>query len=111
MDAMEHLVCESEIAVGVLGRSEDYVLIPLDGHGPIPQRVIDDAKRRGFQFCGVLGIVNGRAAAKCETDTDAVGVMLLAAMGFAQQVTDKLKSKDDGADWLERLWELPDTRD
>ncbi len=113
MDALEKLVWDADDAVGVLGRGEDYVLVPLDGQGPIPQEAIDDANRRGFRFCGVLAIMNGQAAAKCEADPDAVGVMMLAAIGFAQQAAEKLKAKpkDEGAEWLRRLWELPDTRD
>ena len=76
-------------AVGVLGRGEDYVLVPLTDAGPIPDAVLEDAHRRGFQFCGILAVTQGRAAAKCEPDPDAVSVMMLAAIGFAQQVAEQ----------------------
>jgi hypothetical protein len=112
MDAMERVTWNADEVVGVLGRGEEYVLVPLNDEAPIPDAVMDDAHRRGFKFCGVLCVIEGRAAAKCEPDLEAVGTMVLAAIGFAHQVADKLKhqQRGDGVNWLRRLWTLPDTR-
>lgn len=113
MDAMEKLTWDSEIAVGVLGKGGQYVLVPLGEPGPIPAEVLEDAARRGFKFCGVLAVLHGRAAVHCEPDIEAAGVMMLAAIGFAGQVADKIKQeqKGDGVCWLENLWNLTDPRE
>ena len=99
MDAVSQLVWDAEDATAVLGRGEDYLLIPL-GPGPIGPDIVEDAKRRGFRLCGALGTVNGRAAAKWEVaDPDALAVMVLAVLAFTQGA----ETKDDSADWLERF--------
>ena len=112
MDAVSQLVCDADDATAVLGRGEDYLLIPL-GRGPMDPGIVEDAKRRGFRICGVLGTVNGRAAAEVEAaDPDALAVMVLAVLAFTQQgAAEKVKTKDDRADWLERLYSLPDCRE
>lgn len=109
MDAVSQLVWDASDATAVLGRGEDYLLIPL-GPGPINPDIVEDAKRRGFRLCGALGTVNGRVAAKWEAaDPDALAVMVLAVLAFTQG-DEKLKA-DDSADWLERLYSLPDCRE
>ncbi len=81
MDAIEQLVWDSDEAAAVLGRGEEHTLVPFDGAG-IPEAVTKNGHRRGFQFCGVLALVGGRAAAKCEPDPESLAVMVLAAIAF-----------------------------
>ena len=73
---------------------------------------MDDAKRRGFQFAGVMGLAKGRAFARCQQCEGAVHTMFFAAIAYGCQVADKIKSapQGDGGDWLGRLYQLPDTR-
>ncbi len=114
MDAMERLTWDADIAVGVLGRGGEFLLVPLTEPGKISEAVTDDARRRGFRFCGVVAVTNGQASAQWEPYPDAIHTMLHAALAFAQEVADRLKPKQaqgDAVDWLERLWSLPDTRD
>jgi hypothetical protein len=110
MDAHETLVFDSEISVAVMGRGGEFVLIRLDGG--IDEAATEDAARKGYAYCGVLGVKDGQAGAKCEPNPDAIYTCLLASLAFAQLVADRLKQKPkgDGAEWLARLFELPDTR-
>jgi hypothetical protein len=67
----------------------------------------------GYAFCGVMGVKNGRAAISCEPDADAWTTMLAAAVPFAQMVADRLREQPNAGDvpeWLQSLFELPDTR-
>jgi len=111
MDAMQRLAFEADGGVmAVLGRGESYLLVDLDA--PLPQEVMDDAARRGYAFCGVLGIIGGKATAKCERDPQAACTMLHAALGFVALTADRLRSKpkDGFAAWMQRIMELPDAR-
>jgi hypothetical protein len=113
MDAQHQLIFESQISVGVLGKGEDFVLIPLRGDGtPFDEAEVDAARDRGLEYCGVLGLKDGVPGAKCEPNPDCIYTMMHAGLAFAQLVADKLrpKPKGDAVDWLTRLFELPDTR-
>ena len=107
MDAIEQLAWDAEEAVGVLGRGEEFVLVTLGE--PLPDAVLEYAHRRKYRFCGVLAIVSGRGAARC-ADADAIPTMCAAAVAFGQQVAEKLKAERGSADWLRRLFEIPDRR-
>jgi hypothetical protein len=110
MDAQEQLVMEGEISVAVLGKGAEFVLIELQGE--IDEDATDAAREKGYTYCGVLGVKDGTAGAKCEPHPDCVFTMMHAALAFAQLVADRLKQKPkgDGVAWLQRLFELPDTR-
>ena len=112
MDSMERLTWDSEIVAGVLGKADRFLLVPLTEAGPISDEVMEDAASRGFKFVGVLAVINGHAAARCEPGMGASYTMMHASLAFAQQVADKLKDRQQGdsVDWLRRLWTLPDTR-
>ena len=113
MDAQEQLAWDGEAAVAVLGRGENFVLISLDG--PIDEAVTIDALSKGYRWCGVMGVINGQAAAKSEPGPDAVYTMMHAALAFAQRVAERLRPPKadvgDEVEWLERLYRLPDTRE
>jgi hypothetical protein len=102
---------ESEISVAVLGKGGDFVLIRLDGE--IDASATDAALARGFSYCGVMGVKNGQASVRCEPNPDAAVTMLHAALAFGTQVAERLRPQPegDGVEWLERLYQLPDTRE
>jgi hypothetical protein len=106
----ELVVSQSEICVAVLGEGCEFVLIRIDGE--IDNAATEAAVARGLGYCGCLGIKDGRAAAHCEPDFGSAFTMMLAAIAFCQQMAEKLKQKKtgDSAEWLERLFGLPDTR-
>jgi hypothetical protein len=110
MDAQEQLVFGGEISVAVLGKGADFVLIELQGE--IDEDATEDAREKGYTYCGVLGVKDGQAGAKCEPHPDAVYTMLHAGLAFAQLVADRLKPppKGDGVEWLTALFALEDSR-
>ena len=113
MDDTEKLVWGADIAVGVLGRGGNFVLVPLTGDGPLDKALTAEAVANRYSYCGALTITDGVAAARCEgANPDCIFTMMHAALAFAHQVADKLKpqNSDDGAAWLQRLFELPDPR-
>jgi hypothetical protein len=110
MDAQEQLVMEGEISVAVLGKGAEFVLIELQGD--IDEAATSQAREKGYAYCGVLGVKDGTAGAKCEPNPDAVYTMMHAGLAFAQLVADRLKQKPkgDGAEWLAALFALDDPR-
>lgn len=112
MDAHETIACDSEICAAVVGRSGDFVLIRLDIEEAGKQAALEGAIRRGFGYCGVLGLKSGKAAVAFESDPDSLYTMMLASFAFAEVVAGQVRAKQgDAADWLTRLHRLPDSRD
>jgi hypothetical protein len=70
---------------------------------------VESARARGFNYCGVLALVNGEPAAKCESDADAVYTMMHAGLVFTRMMADRLRQQPQGDSvaWLEKLWTLP----
>jgi hypothetical protein len=113
MDATEQLAFESEICCGVLGNGRDFVLIHLGTQGGMDQKAVEEAIAKGFVYCGILGVKDGQAGVQCEPDPGCIHTMMYAALGFARIVADRLREqpKGDGAEWLGRLYQMPDTRE
>ncbi len=109
MDAHEQTVFESELAAAVMGKGEDFRLFWLDG--PLDDATTKDALDRGYEYAGVLAVINGQCHAKCAERPGAVQTIVAAAVDFAQQVAEKLQPKGDEVKFLERLYRLPDTRE
>jgi len=110
MDATEQLVFDSDIAVGVLGKGGDFVLVPLDG---AIEAAMEAAVLRGWNYCGCYAVTKtGQPGVRCEPDPDSIFTMMYAALAFAQLVAERLrpKPKGDGVEWIEALYRLPDTR-
>ena len=59
MDAHEKLVWDAEISAAVLGKADEFVMIPLTDD-PIPEDVKLNAIRHGLAYVGVMGY-QGRA--------------------------------------------------
>lgn len=100
---------KADEVAAVLAKGEEYLLIDLNG--PLPD--LSDEAERGYAFLGVLARVGGRAAARCEPGLNAAqfATFLAASVGFAQQLAGVQKPGDDFAQFMERLWQLPDARE
>ena len=99
-----------------LGRVKDgtaeYMLVPLDGEGyPLSEGQTMLARLREYSFAGVFGYKSGFADAKNEPGPDAWRVMCAATPEFLTLLAQKLAPQSDGVDWLEKLHQLPDTRE
>ena len=113
MDATEQLAFESEICCAVLGNGRDFVLVHLSQPGGMDQAVIDEAIKNGFFYCGILGLKDGQAEVQCEPDLGSIRTMMYAGLAFSRLVADRLhesQSKGDAAEWLDRLFQIPDNR-
>ena len=108
MDATEKLVFESEISAAVLGKGDEFVLVNLAHYD---QAVPDAARARGYHFCGVVGLMNGRLSLEIASpDPESVRLMAFALREFTDMCA--ANSKPDAfADWMTKLHELPDTRE
>ncbi len=111
-DAEEKLVFESEMAAGVLGKGEDFVLVHFNDK-PFDTAQLAEAKARGFAWCGVLGLCNGVPQARVSPDNpEAIYTMCFAGLAYAHLVAEHLRPqpKSDAVEWLSRLHALPDAR-
>jgi hypothetical protein len=116
-ESQRQLIRESEFTAIVFGRGEDFVLLRCTGtdddyhYDLIKAR---DAGERGMDFCGVLALTeDGQLKADISPrNIGAVYTMTFAGLGFVHLVADRLKAqaKSDSAEWLTRLFLLPDTR-
>jgi hypothetical protein len=106
------LVSEAECACAVLGNAAtaEFLLVDLDA-APMSAESILDARSRGFEFVGVMGMKNGIPDAMTEPRAGALSLMCAAALPFVTRYAAKLGPKSDGADWLERLHALADPRE
>jgi hypothetical protein len=119
MDAHEQLVSKAEIAACVLGRGKEYKLIYVSEPEPIADAVVAAVQTGQMKFCGTLAVVNGKAAALPEPNLEAVLLCARAAIEFAEYVIDRRKNqsaerqqepKGDSTSWLQKLFDLQDTR-
>lgn len=105
LDAQQALAFSSEFCCAVLGNlAHGFMLVPLDGP-PLAAEDVEEAHERGYQFCGVIGFVHGQCVARTEPDLDSISVCAAATRDFARRVAERTRG-----DWLENLWQLPDTR-
>jgi hypothetical protein len=107
------------VFVTVLGNLErrDFELVDLD-NVPLPGDVAADFTKRGLGYVGTLGFVLGqfRSAFAVPLEHDVVDVLAKSYLEFivakfANAPLASNRSNGDGADWLKRLWTLPDTRE
>jgi hypothetical protein len=113
MTEQQQLVSDSAFSVCVLGRGQEFVLVPLD-------RDIDSATtkmvtEKCFIPCGVMGILKtgeARAAVAPGMDAESLTIMMRAGLVFAQLAADRLRPtpKDDFVQFAESLFALEDER-
>lgn len=113
MDEHELLAFSSEFCCAVVGRGSEYVLVPMTGAAEIEEAVCDEWVRRGFAYCGVLGVIQGRAVVKC-ADHQSIATVMAASHEFARLVGERIRRQQitsgDWLSWICTLWSLPDTR-
>jgi hypothetical protein len=116
-ESQRQLIRESEFTVVVLGKGEDFVLLRANGYdNDSDVSEARDAGQRGMSFCGVLALTDdGQLKADINpANIGAVYTMTFAGLAFVHLVAERLKSqehpKSDSAEFLERLFALPDTR-
>ena len=119
LDPVQRLAWDSEgFTCAVLGspNTHEFFLVDLDESGtpqsPLSEGELLIVRLKNYEFCGVLGVVRGQCGAKSERP-EVLGVMLLAALEFANRVAARMKTQhqaDDWADSMRRLYELPDNR-
>src|SRR6266496_3815424 len=68
---------------------------------------------KNLDFIGAFALVDGVASCECVDSLAAVTAMIPAAVAYCRCIAEKSEpapKEDDGADWLERLYQLPDMR-
>jgi hypothetical protein len=108
----EAIVRTASLAACVLARADQLALIELTGK---PDAVRQGAPliNAGFTFHGLVGIVGGKVetAANDPLDLESAFNMGRAARMFGCLVSSPVTAPpDDGADWLQKLFSLPDDR-
>lgn len=117
MDSHERLIVESEneSCVAVVGRGEEFLLIPLGTQPAVREARVAEAHRRDFAYCGVLGVQRGRVALEIAPENPtAARPMCFASIAFAREVADRLlptQHTGDSIEWLAALASLKDPRD
>ena len=105
------LVKQSRISALVFSRGVDVALVELSG---LPEVEDQSAALRvqGFDLEGVIGLVGENVQIAPNKPLD---VMCMFAMGRAvttfSQLVSALPQQTKNMDWLERLMQLPDTRE
>jgi len=109
-DKFSHIAGYGRIVAAIFGNLEtqDYELIDVDA---VPLSEAQAAiQTRGLAFIGVMGLMDGkpRTALDVELDEETGAALSHAYVQFA--CARLSKPKGDSADWLRRLFALPDTR-
>lgn len=99
------------------GVGRNFMLFPV-AELPISDECREIMARCGYVFAGICGYRDGQPVIGCEPGQEASFTMLCAADAYGAYVAAQLKQEEpvdkststDGADWLERLYQLPDTR-
>lgn len=106
--AQETIVKQATIAACVLSRGDQLALIELTGKSDVVSQstMLINA---GFTYHGLVGIVGGEVhtAGNDELDVECMFNMGRAARMFGYLVP---APASDGAEWLSRLYQLPDDR-
>jgi hypothetical protein len=109
-DLMAQFVSRSTTTCAVLGKGSEFILCYLDA-----QQVLSDVDRelanaRGYRFCGLVGLQNGRVEIAVEPFPEAQVLVLIAALRFAENLRVPKTAHDDSLKWLEDLHKLEDDR-
>jgi hypothetical protein len=109
VDAHQQLAWDYPISAVVLGKEDDFVLIPLHDVNPVLRGYATaKATAMGFCYAGTMGYDPqcNKALAECEPGMEKT--MACAVPKFADHVREQLTPPDVRE--LERLWNLPDSR-
>lgn len=111
MDSIEAVVLQSEISAAVVVDSEARIqLVDLAGS---TAELASSLAARGMRFLGCVGIDGGnqvRCAFNCELTTGEREDIFAAFMDVVSRASARVQ-EELSAEWLERLYQLPDTRE
>jgi hypothetical protein len=111
MDIMQRLAFDSqtEIVAAVLFNSEGLTELRYLGESPNTEEALAPLKARGMIFAGVIAFRCGRVVVEPEPSAgmEALRILARASGDFCS----RLNAEGHSAEWLERLYRLPDTRD
>jgi len=124
MDRFEELAVTAPNAIVIMGNpsQRDYELLDLSTCPP-PPSVLENFHERGFQFVGLVGVVNGVPRTQLATPLDSETVDALAAavlLRLGAEFSQRLANDPELVEHVERvafdafmrhLTSLPDTRD
>ena len=115
LDKFERLAWDATYAVCILGNPEsrDFELVDI-GPKPLTEERRRKMSERGLGFLGVLGIVGGVPRAALAVELDPVTQSAL-VQSFLQRIEDAINTvekaaKGDSAEFLQRLYKIPDNR-
>ena len=104
---------QTEIVAAVLGNREGQTELLYLGESTNTEDALAPLKLRGFMFAGVIAFRCGRVVVEQEPSAgiEALRILARGAGEFCTRLVKELETKGYGAEWLERLYRLPDTRD
>ncbi len=115
LDKFEYIAAHASYACCILGnlQTSDFELLDF-GQLPLAKHTEQELfSERGMRFIGIMGLVDGVSRVALSEPLDDPTAKAL-SLAFVQRVEDiinaKLAPKDDSLDWLNRLYQLPDTR-
>jgi hypothetical protein len=119
MAAQEKLAWGAQLAVAVLvgkdGDKDTLYLVNLDE--PIPFGEVGTAlARQGCRYAGVIAVKDGVVSSEPVDYLPATVYAMLSALPefvayAARKLAQQQQPKGDGADWLQKLYALPDPRE
>ncbi len=115
LDKFQRIAWDGQSAAAILGNGSEFQLVDVSDANAIPsEEQRQKLLRRGFCFVGVVGLIEGSTifALAEPLDETSTAVLSQAYVAFIEQRINKnAKPVGDGADWLTRLYQLPDTRE
>jgi len=118
MDAQEKLAWGAQLAVGVLvgkdGDRDTLYLVNLDEQMPVECQMA--LAQQGCRYIGVIGVKNGKVESQPVDFSPATVYAMLSALPefvayAARKLAQQQQPKGDGAEWLKKLYALPDPRE
>lgn len=120
-EKFEQLAVAAQTAVAVLGNADltDIELLPIQPNPLCADSVRDLARQwsfRGLRFIGTIGIVDGHTCTALAEPVDhlRLAAISVAFIGYCEALlsasVEQRQKGDDGAEWCERLYRLPDLR-
>ncbi|HZR58466.1 MAG TPA: hypothetical protein VFA74_16455 [Terriglobales bacterium] len=111
MDRMEEVVLQSQLSVGVLSDTEGH--LKLMNIADATHELAASLAERGMCFLGVIGLSGSEV--KCAFNTEFSPSELVALhqafAGLVDRAVSDVEENLKSADWLQRLYQLPDLRE
>jgi hypothetical protein len=115
LDKFQRIAWYGQSAAAILGNGAEFQLVDVADVKAIPN---EDHRQqllaRGFRFIGIVGLIEGSAKialAEPLDDTTTAALAQAYLVFIEQRINKSAKPVGDGADWITRLYQLPDTRE